>query len=87
MNVSVADDPERLEQHPLLRSVILHLLPGALIVTCYIIAAPQVVNLGFPPGLAQLTGHDRRTPLSRIVFAIRMTRLLHGRPNLLQPSR
>ena len=32
-------DPVRLEQHSLLRSVILHLLPGALIVTSYIIAA------------------------------------------------
>ena len=31
MNASVADDPERLEQHSLRRSVILHLLPGALI--------------------------------------------------------
>ena len=49
-------DPVRLEQHSLLRSVILHLLPGALIVTSYIIAAPQVVNLGFPPGLALLIG-------------------------------
>jgi hypothetical protein len=52
----VTDNPARLEQHSLRRSVILHLLPGALIVTCYIIAAPQVVNLGFPPGLALLIG-------------------------------
>jgi hypothetical protein len=56
MNASVTDDPERPEQHSLRRSVILHLLPGALVVTCYIIAAPQVVNLGFPPGLALLIG-------------------------------
>ena len=56
MNVSTTHDPERLEQHALPRSVILHLLPGALIVTSYIIAAPQVVNLGFPPGLALLIG-------------------------------
>jgi hypothetical protein len=55
MNASVTN-PERLEQHSLRRSVILHLLPGALIVTCYIITAPQVVNLGFPPGLALLVG-------------------------------
>jgi hypothetical protein len=56
MNVFVTGDRERLEQHSLRRSVILHLLPGALIVTCYIIAAPQVVDLGFSPGLALLIG-------------------------------
>jgi membrane protease YdiL (CAAX protease family) len=47
---------QRVEQHSLLRSATLHLLPGALIVTCYIIAAPPVVRLGFPPGLALLMG-------------------------------
>ncbi len=54
--VSVTDAPKRLGQHSLRRSAILHLLPGALIVTCYVIAAPHVVQLGFPPGLALLIG-------------------------------
>ena len=56
MNVSLTDDAGRQEQHSLRRSVILHLLPGALIVTWFIVAAPQVVKLGSPPGLALLIG-------------------------------
>jgi membrane protease YdiL (CAAX protease family) len=52
----MTDDAERPAQHSLRRSAILHLLPGALIVTCCIIAAPHVVSRGYPPGLALLIG-------------------------------
>lgn len=56
MNASVTDTPERIDQHSLVRSIILHLLPGALIVTFYIISAPYIIHLGFPSGLALLLG-------------------------------
>jgi CAAX protease family protein len=49
-------DPEHVDQHPLVRSIVLHLLPGALIVAFYLIAAPFVINAGFPSGLTLLLG-------------------------------
>ena len=44
---SIAD-----EQHSLVRTVVLHLLPGALITAGYIVAAPVVRGLGFPSIMA-----------------------------------
>ncbi len=44
---SIAD-----EQHSLVRTVVLHLLPGALITAVYIVAAPVVRGLGFPSIMA-----------------------------------
>lgn len=38
-----------MEQHSLLRSVILHLFPGILITLFYIAVAPFFIRLGFPP--------------------------------------
>ena len=40
------------EQHSVARSVVLHLLPGALMVAFYVIAAPVVRSLGFPSLMA-----------------------------------
>ena len=40
------------EQHSLARTVMLHLLPGALMVAFYVIAAPVVRSLGFPSLMA-----------------------------------
>ncbi len=39
-------------QHSILKSILLHLLPGAPILLVYIIAAPFFVKLGFPPAFA-----------------------------------
>ena len=36
------------EQHSLVQSVVLHLLPGALMLLFYIITAPLAEKLGFP---------------------------------------
>ena len=44
---SIAD-----EQHSLARTVVLHLLPGALMVVFYALAAPVVRSLGFPSLMA-----------------------------------
>jgi membrane protease YdiL (CAAX protease family) len=41
-------NPPRDGQHSIARTVVLHLLPGALIVAFYILAAPVVRYLGFP---------------------------------------
>ena len=40
------------EQHSLARTLVLHLLPGALMVAFYILAAPVVRGLGFPSLMA-----------------------------------
>jgi membrane protease YdiL (CAAX protease family) len=40
------------EQHSLMRSIVLHLLPGVLILLFYIITAPLAEKLGFPSGTA-----------------------------------
>jgi membrane protease YdiL (CAAX protease family) len=44
------------EQHSLLKSVALHLLPGAIVMGVYVAAAPLVMRLGFPPGVTLLLG-------------------------------
>ena len=41
-----------IEQHSLLRSIVLHLLPGVLILLFYIVTAPLAERLGFPSGTA-----------------------------------
>jgi membrane protease YdiL (CAAX protease family) len=41
-----------LQQHTLVSSIILHLLPGALGTVFYVLTAPMTVRLGFPPVLA-----------------------------------
>jgi len=41
------------EQHSVIRTIVLHLLPGALIVAFFLAIAPLVVRgLGFPPVMA-----------------------------------
>jgi inner membrane protein involved in colicin E2 resistance len=40
------------EQHSLVQSIVLHLLPGVLILLFYIITAPLAEKLGFPSGTA-----------------------------------
>jgi len=40
------------EQHSLLRSIVLHLLPGVLILLFYIVTAPLAERQGFPSGTA-----------------------------------
>jgi hypothetical protein len=40
------------EQHSLVRTVVLHLLPGALITAFYVAAAPVIRSLGFPSLMA-----------------------------------
>lgn len=40
------------EQHSAMRTVVLHLLPGALITAFYVVAAPVVRSLGFPSLMA-----------------------------------
>ena len=47
---------ERADQHSLLRSALLHLLPATLILAFYVVSAPRIISLGFPPGLALLLG-------------------------------
>jgi hypothetical protein len=41
-----------IEPHSLVRSIVLHLLPGVLILIFYLITAPLAVKLGFPSGTA-----------------------------------
>jgi membrane protease YdiL (CAAX protease family) len=43
-------------QHSLAKSVALHLLPAAFVMAFYVLAAPFVIRLGFPPGLTLLVG-------------------------------
>jgi len=40
------------EQHSLVQSIVLHLLPGIFILLFYMVTAPLAVNLGFPSGTA-----------------------------------
>jgi len=44
------------QQHSLVTSVALHLLPAAFVMLFYVLAAPFVMRLGFPPGLTLLLG-------------------------------
>ena len=44
------------EQMPLGRSILLHLLPGALITAFYLLAGPAVLRAGYPPLAALLLG-------------------------------
>src|SRR4030095_13054333 len=53
---SCADDATDVSQHSLLKSVVLHLLPAAFVVAFYVLAAPFVMRIGFPPGLTLLLG-------------------------------
>jgi membrane protease YdiL (CAAX protease family) len=39
---------EDVEQHSLIKSIILHLLPGALVTLFYVLVAPLVINAGLP---------------------------------------
>ena len=53
MNQStVANTKANVEQHSLVRSIVLHLLPGVLILLFYLITAPLAERLGFPSGTA-----------------------------------
>ena len=45
-------NPPGVAQHSVARTVVLHLLPGALIVVFYVLAAPIVRDLGFPALMA-----------------------------------
>src|SRR5215204_5112768 len=40
------------EQHSVLRTIVLHLLPGALILVFFVAIAPILWNIGFPPVMA-----------------------------------
>jgi membrane protease YdiL (CAAX protease family) len=46
-NMSTAD-----EQHSIARTLVLHLLPGALILAFFLAVAPLVRTIGFPPAMA-----------------------------------
>lgn len=52
----LADGAESVPQHSLAKSVVLHLLPGIFVVSFYILVAPLIIKLCFPPGLALLLG-------------------------------
>lgn len=55
-NSLAANESESVPQHSFLKSVALHLLPAVFVFAFYILAAPFVIRLGFPPGLALLLG-------------------------------
>jgi uncharacterized protein len=40
------------EQHSVLRTLVLHLLPGALVLVFFVAIAPILWGLGFPPAMA-----------------------------------
>ena len=50
--VLIGKDTADEEQHSLARTVVLHLLPGVLMVAFYVLAAPVVRSLGFPSLMA-----------------------------------
>lgn len=50
----VKNDKRNLEQHSILQTVILHLLPGMLVLLFYIIVAPKIIRLGFPSLFASI---------------------------------
>lgn len=53
MNQNAVDNAEaNVEQHSLVRSIVLHLLPGVLIFLFYLVTAPTAERLGFPSGTA-----------------------------------
>lgn len=52
----VADGVGGVPQHSFAKSVALHLLPAVFVAAFYVLTAPFVVRLGFPPGLALLLG-------------------------------
>lgn len=52
----LADEPEGVPQHSFTKSVALHLLPAVFVFAFYLLTAPFVIRLGFPPGLALLLG-------------------------------
>jgi membrane protease YdiL (CAAX protease family) len=45
---------DELPRHSLARSVVLHLVPGACVMTFYVLVAPHVIRAGYPPGLTLL---------------------------------
>jgi membrane protease YdiL (CAAX protease family) len=45
----------KVEQHSLWQSIVLHILPGVLIVSLFDVTAPVVMQAGFPPLLAMAT--------------------------------
>ena len=47
---NVTQTEASVEQHSLVQSIVLHLLPGVLILLFYIITAPLAEKLGFPSG-------------------------------------
>ncbi len=47
---------EMVSQDPLARSILLHLLPGALLLAFYLAAGPVAIGIGYPPEAALLIG-------------------------------
>ncbi len=52
----LADGTESVPQHSLAKSIALHLLPAIFVVSFYVLAAPFVIQLGYPSGLTLLLG-------------------------------
>ncbi len=50
----VENEQSRVEQHSLWRSALLHLVPGILIVTLFVVTVPVATRAGFPPLFAML---------------------------------
>jgi membrane protease YdiL (CAAX protease family) len=70
------------EQHSIVRTVVLHLLPGVLALAIYLITAPLAVALGFPADFAKaLFG----IPLAVIVFQLAFL-LYQGKQQSGQPT-
>ncbi|MBI5033953.1 MAG: CPBP family intramembrane metalloprotease [Chloroflexi bacterium] len=49
-------DSSGIEQYSIARSLVLHLLPGVLVVSLYVATAPLAMQWGFPPTLAMMLG-------------------------------
>lgn len=54
MTEKIKNGKRNLNQHSILQAVILHLLPGVLVLLFYIIVAPKIIRLGFPSLFASI---------------------------------
>ncbi len=52
----ILEEANGIPQHSFIKSVALHLLPAVFVMAFYVLTAPFVIRLGFPPGFALIIG-------------------------------
>src|ERR687886_3053198 len=80
--LSVTTQGYTIEQHPIGKSVLLHLLPGVLILLVFVLFAPFVAASGLPPNFALFAAVLLALVPFEMGYLLREGRIRNGRPSL-----